>query len=137
MCTTSGGLLPGHSVDDRTLASLKARLKLAREEQGLTAKRVAELVGEKQGRGPLHENTIYYWESLKREPAIDAFRDWAEVLGYRLIVDLDSGAGGRFSVLLSSNDAAEAARLFESLAESDRGLALDFIRRLSRTKEED
>lgn len=101
---------------------LRAVLKAAREQQGMSARDLADRIAEHLTRldralypdapahRPKHSNTIYMWERFENHPSISDFAAWARVLGYRLIVDLDDAHDGRTSVLLDSREAVHIAR---------------------------
>lgn len=129
MGATSQGT--GHSK------GLRLILKQARDQQGLSAKAVGERIAlHLQALGdadaePVSPSTIYAWESFDRHPSIANFAAWARVLGYRLIVELDSATSDRAPVLVRTDEAAEAARRIDLMQPDQRAAILGVIRSMS------
>jgi transcriptional regulator with XRE-family HTH domain len=112
-----------HSVDTGAAVSstatghsraIRARLRAARIEQGLSLQTVADRIAEILGRESLTAAAVSSWETFARHPPIDMMAAWARAVGMRLIVDLDSADSPRTPVLLRPETVDMARALDEA-----------------------
>lgn len=97
---------------------LRTKLRLRRVERGWTLQHVADLVAADLGLKRLSYQTIAYWESFDRHPAIDRFAAWCRVLGMQLDVDILDPDDDRVRVTVPA-DRVDLARAVGVVDESD------------------
>jgi transcriptional regulator with XRE-family HTH domain len=110
---------------------LRARLRAARIERGMTLQNVADGIAQRLERESLTAAAVSSWETFVRHPAIDVMAAWARVVGLRLVVDLDDAKGERIPVLLHPRT-ADIAREIDAAPEADREMIRQFVERLTR-----
>lgn len=111
---------------------LRHVLHNARKEQGLSAQVVADRIAVAMGKPSFSGQSVLYYEAFTRHPPIDVFACWARVLGFRLIVDLDSAHKDRAPVLIEHSDVAEIARALDNASDSVRAAVLTVVRHMVR-----
>ena len=73
---------PRKDVDQNTYAGRFAvRLKMLREKAGWTVEELAEQLG-------VSDQTVYYWETGRRQPKISDLPKIAQVLGVKRVKDI-------------------------------------------------
>lgn len=112
---------------------LRAMLREARERQGLSAREVCARIGARlRERDPAakdpHENSLYSWESMKRNPTVDNMAAWAYAVGLRLQVDLVPRGDRRYPTLLATAEAVAVARLVDQMGADQRRAMLAVAR---------
>lgn len=98
---------------------LRGVLRAARVKAGLTQQQVADRITERlQLEQPVSGSSVSEWERFGRHPSVSVMAAWARVLGLRLIMDLDSGTGGRLPVLVRPQS-ADLCRTIDLLSDED------------------
>ena len=117
------GRKTGHSPEIRSI------LKAARRRDGLSARELCSRIGaimresDPDAADP-HQNTIYNWESLERDPGMAALELWALALGYRLVVGLVDANQLRDPVQLSTDEGAQVGRIVDRMPPRQRAAML-------------
>jgi len=106
---------------------LRRILEDRRTTRGLSTREVAELIAEDLELGSMSYQTVRYWETYKRHPAIDRYASWARVLGMRLRVDLVDEEDPRTMVLLRHQSTIDAARALDLLTPAQRAAVLAMV----------
>lgn len=126
--------IPGGTGHTERLRTLLREARLARD---LSAAEVCARIGARlRERDPAardpHENSLYAWESMRRNPTIDHMAAWAYAVGLQLVVDLTERGERRLPTLLRTQEAVAVARLVDQMPAEQRAALLTLARGMRR-----
>lgn len=94
----------------------RARLRAARERQGLTLEQVADEIAVQLGLSRFSASAVSHYEQFRRHPPVDVFAAWCRAVGMRLTMELDEINSDRVQVLLRP-EVARLARAMEAITD--------------------